>query len=186
MNKDILPIPKHYSDDLKNMIDMLLKKNADLRPSIIEILNMEHIVDRMKKHEYLNGTNISPVNKAEAEINYNMLNLNFENLLITEDKNVTQTTRMNTASSKFQSKIFQEKEDSNIFQINSVKNNKLSNKNLLLNNNDKNLSEFVLEGEKSNKDLVDTTNNDSHATNNTLHESKKYLYRNSKNEKETQ
>jgi hypothetical protein len=147
MSQEILPIPKHYSDDLKNMIEVLLKKNASLRPSINDILIQEHISEKMKKYGLTNETNISPVNKNDAEINYNLLNLNFENLLITEnDSNI----RVNTASTtKFNSKIFQDSE--NKFTINSVKNKKISNKKIFSSNKDKNLncSEFFLEGDSS-------------------------------------
>ena len=47
LSKDILPIPKSYSDDLKEMIDMLLKKDANLRPTIKVKFNWTHSSERV-------------------------------------------------------------------------------------------------------------------------------------------
>ncbi len=48
--KDILPIPKSYSENLKVLIDKVLKKDPELRPSITELLELKIVKDKF--HEY--------------------------------------------------------------------------------------------------------------------------------------
>ena len=38
-----MPIPKKYSQDMNQLIENLLEKNPNIRPSIIDILNEDYI-----------------------------------------------------------------------------------------------------------------------------------------------
>eukprot|EP00743_Colponemidia_sp_Colp-15_P005146 GILK01005539.1.p1 GENE.GILK01005539.1~~GILK01005539.1.p1 ORF type:complete len:649 (+),score=122.95 GILK01005539.1:53-1999(+) len=43
------PIPAHYSPQLRNLIDLMLSKDPDRRPSVNEILAMDFITERIEK-----------------------------------------------------------------------------------------------------------------------------------------
>jgi NIMA (never in mitosis gene a)-related kinase len=84
--KEILPIPKSYSDDLKFLINKLLCKEPNGRPSIKELLQYDFIVSKMKKFGFTNyyenwneceDTNI-PIN--ENSPNYSLFNLGYGDL----------------------------------------------------------------------------------------------------------
>jgi len=47
--REILPIPKSYSEDLKILISKLLCKNPNNRPSIKEVLGYDFIINKMNK-----------------------------------------------------------------------------------------------------------------------------------------
>jgi serine/threonine protein kinase len=102
---DILPIPKQYSQNLKSLIDLLLKKDANLRPSINEILNIDYVLAKMYEFGY-NDSNISPVNKQEAEINFNLLNVKFDNLYDKDENSSTSSRTIEKPKIKFESNLF--------------------------------------------------------------------------------
>ena len=49
LNNEVLPIPKSYSENLKDLIDLLLKKDADLRPSITELVELKIVKDKFEE-----------------------------------------------------------------------------------------------------------------------------------------
>jgi hypothetical protein len=107
MFADILPIPKQYSQGLKSLVDLLLKKDASLRPSISEILNLDYVKEKMNEYGY-GDSNISPVNRQEAEINFNLLNVKFDGLLADKDENSSTSSRSTVEKPKikFESNLF--------------------------------------------------------------------------------
>ncbi len=42
------PIPSHYSDDMKNLVALLLNKNDKERPSALEILKVPFVQGHMR------------------------------------------------------------------------------------------------------------------------------------------
>jgi serine/threonine protein kinase len=106
---DILPIPKQYTQELKNLIDMLLKKDANLRPSISEILSIDFVIEKMIEYGYTDESTISPVNKQEAEINFNLLNVKFENLLDDKEKDNNGNNNTNNSNNSSNNKGFNNK-----------------------------------------------------------------------------
>jgi hypothetical protein len=128
LNNDILPIPKLYSDDMKILVENLLKKDANIRPSIHEILSLEGIITKTSQLELqmnnYDSYNNSP-NPNEIEINNNnFFNLKFDNLLTNNDNNIdlnkdennnsiqtdieyNQENNTSRIKMNFQSKIFQ-------------------------------------------------------------------------------
>lgn len=44
-----MPIPKGYSDDLKNLVELLLKKDPNLRPSIDDIFELDCVKEKLGK-----------------------------------------------------------------------------------------------------------------------------------------
>lgn len=143
MHEEILPIPKHYSSDLKNLVDLLLKKNANLRPSIDEILSFDFIVEKLKQF------NINPCNgmcyksqnsmtSQQGEENAKLFSVKLEDLQshntnsnqinrqmsihsLQEDdyssptsNNRNKSQQLVSPEMKFNSKIFQKEQNSNI------------------------------------------------------------------------
>ncbi len=49
INREVLPIPKSYSEDLKTLISKLLCKSPNNRPSIKEVLGYDFIINKMNK-----------------------------------------------------------------------------------------------------------------------------------------
>ena len=45
-----MPIPKKYSQDMNQLIENLLEKNPNIRPSIIDILNEDYIKKNIAKY----------------------------------------------------------------------------------------------------------------------------------------
>ena len=61
----------YYSKDLQNMINLLLNKNYELRPSCADILKMKIILDKAKKYNLINDI----MNECDSNnINNNLLN----------------------------------------------------------------------------------------------------------------
>ena len=61
----------YYSKDLQNMINLLLNKNYELRPSCADILKMKIILDKAKKYNLINDI----MNECDCNnINNNLLN----------------------------------------------------------------------------------------------------------------
>ena len=61
----------YYSKDLQNMINLLLNKNYELRPSCADILKMKIILDKAKKYNLINDI----MNEYDSNnINNNLLN----------------------------------------------------------------------------------------------------------------
>ena len=99
LNQDILPIPKSYSEDIKNLVFLLLKKDPNLRPSIDEIFLLDCVKEKIKFFQNKNllvnkelvnpnpnpntnpntNTNISNVSISPININAMNSNLNFTN-----------------------------------------------------------------------------------------------------------
>ena len=50
MKGDFAPLPLRYSDDLMNIIKLMLVKNPQIRPSAEELLNNEIILDKIEKY----------------------------------------------------------------------------------------------------------------------------------------
>ena len=89
--KDILPIPKTYSDDLKNLISKLLCKNPNNRPSIKEVLEYDFIINKMNKFGFTkryidwNECYIDD-NISKNSPYYSLFNLSFFNNKNNDDK----------------------------------------------------------------------------------------------------
>jgi len=97
LNQDILPIPKSYSEDIKNLVFLLLKKDPNLRPSIDEIFLLDCVKEKIKFFQNKNllvnkelvnsnpntnpNTNTNTNNVSISPININAMNsnLNFTN-----------------------------------------------------------------------------------------------------------
>lgn len=54
------PIPAHYSADLQSLINSLLNKNAQERPSVAQILQMPIVRDKMQEFVNKGGITIAP------------------------------------------------------------------------------------------------------------------------------
>ena len=84
--RDILPIPKTYSDDLKFIISKLLCKEPNGRPSIKEVLGYDFIIAKMKKYgftSFYDNWNECPDDNApinEQSPNYSLFNLGYGDL----------------------------------------------------------------------------------------------------------
>ena len=86
--KDILPIPKTYSDDLKNLISKLLCKNPNNRPSIKEILEYDFIINKMNKFGFTKRyIDWNEINNLDENINKNDPNYSLFNLRFVIDDN---------------------------------------------------------------------------------------------------
>ena len=51
MNNKQLPIPKYYSGALNTLIDLLLEKNPNLRPSIAKVVEIDYIKMNISKFQ---------------------------------------------------------------------------------------------------------------------------------------
>lgn len=69
-HENILPIPKSYSDNLHEITEMLLSKEADLRPSVNELLEMEIVKEKFEEYR---------IYETEASLNYNSSSSNLNN-----------------------------------------------------------------------------------------------------------
>jgi len=81
LNQDILPIPKTYSEDMKNLVSLLLKKDPNLRPSIEEIFELSYIKERINKFQLelgrsniINSTNSNNFNNPVTINSYSKNN----------------------------------------------------------------------------------------------------------------
>jgi hypothetical protein len=155
LTADILPIPKHYSQDMKTMVESLLKKDPNLRPSVCEILSLPHIIEKMKKLEFTYDSNhsSSPVSSSgDFEVNYNIGNnklnniVNDNSLIILEELKPTFSEQLNindNGNIKFSSKIFNDS-NKNLLNSNTKLNANLSNNNSISSNNSTNLTKAPL------------------------------------------
>ena len=84
--REVLPIPKSYSEDLKFLIGKLLCKEPNGRPTIKEVLQYDFIIAKMKKYgfdDYYKNWNDCPEDNApinESSPNYSLFNLGYGNL----------------------------------------------------------------------------------------------------------
>lgn len=62
LSQDILPIPKSYSEELKKLVELLLKKDPNMRPSIEEILEFEYVAEKMNQFNF----NFSPKSESSS------------------------------------------------------------------------------------------------------------------------
>ena len=88
INQSYIPISKNYSDELKFLIEKLLNKDPQIRPSIKEVLNFDFVVNKMKKYGftkiYDEKWNECPNYVTEGELKksptYSLFNLQMDNL----------------------------------------------------------------------------------------------------------
>lgn len=78
LNKDIPPISTSYSDDLIKLIHRLLDKNSDSRPSIIELLMIPFVQDKMsaikkkiQMQQSLSKSLLHPRHYSQSSTEYN-------------------------------------------------------------------------------------------------------------------
>lgn len=113
-----LPIPKSYSENLKELLDMLLQKEADQRPSINEILDLKIVRDKFE--EYNLYENADYVNNPS--LNESSSQSKFVQNSIT---NSSSASTLNTLSNPSLSKIASEDRFEYKQQIKDNKNNQL-------------------------------------------------------------
>ena len=69
VSKQHLPIPKYYSSDLMKVVDLLLEKNANIRLSVNELLEMDFIELKYKAY----------IIKKEIERKQDIINISVTN-----------------------------------------------------------------------------------------------------------
>lgn len=83
LHTEILPIPKLYSEELRRLINLFLKKDPNLRPSLDEILEDENIKKKMKFDAGI-FFELSPIQKDTA---FDFSDSNLDNLKYKEHVN---------------------------------------------------------------------------------------------------
>ena len=79
-----MPIPKKYSEDIKKLIDCLLEKNPNVRPSISEIYELSFVKKMISKFE--NSEKVMNEFKLKFEMNTKETNCkNFNTLNISNN-----------------------------------------------------------------------------------------------------
>ena len=58
INNKQMPIPKKYSDDFCQLVETLLEKNPNVRPTITEILNQDYVKKYIAKFKLKNEFNL--------------------------------------------------------------------------------------------------------------------------------
>jgi hypothetical protein len=75
LSQEVLPIPKYYSENMKEMVSLLLKKDPNSRPSIEEIFQMEFIQNKIKLYNFEDELEAYNENKKiEYQMNSNKKN----------------------------------------------------------------------------------------------------------------
>lgn len=70
MQMDPEPIPEHFSDSMKALVNKLLNKNPNSRPSIKEILKYDFVVKKLKYRKnkiMIRPPSIAPIRKVSAD-----------------------------------------------------------------------------------------------------------------------
>ena len=123
LNQDILPIPKSYSEDIKNLVFLLLKKDPNLRPSIDEIFLLDCVKEKIKFFQNKNllvnkelvnpntnnnTTNTNTNNVSISPININTMNsnLNFTNFSQISQNHTHNTVNQYTPINENDSSLF--------------------------------------------------------------------------------
>ena len=120
-NQNFIPISKNYSDELQFLIEKLLNKDPQNRPSIKEVLNFDFVVNKMKKYGftkiYDEKWNECPNYVTEGELKksptYSLFNLQMDNLNKYQEKEENEV-KINVLESK--NSINTTIEDKNFFQ----------------------------------------------------------------------
>ena len=143
MNTDILPIPKQYSENLKIMINSLLKKDPSKRPTINEILTIDWVIEKMCKLNLIispqekNKKIISPLNRNvgyspsvcstyspvnENDKNFYLFNLRFDNLLkgMQDESEDNSGSNSKSNSENEENKLILGKKEFSRFQLNKI------------------------------------------------------------------
>lgn len=115
---EFLPIPKSYSENIKELIDLCLKKDANLRPSITEIYELQIVKEKFEEFklydipEQYSTPKVSP-EKFENNNANNMKKLEIIELEIDYSTNLKKTSQT-SSKSKLQPK--QQVNDTNNLQ----------------------------------------------------------------------
>ena len=155
LNKDILPLPKHYSDNLKKIVNLLLKKDPDLRPTTEDILSMDFIIEKMKDlninqespHHFFNSNNsnhsestshnyslsfqASPINENESHY---LFDLGYGNLLkgineVDEEYLATNNFLISNENNKQEKLVIKNNQNNQIYNNNNNQNSQFYNNN---------------------------------------------------------
>ncbi len=133
----MLPIPKHYSENMKEIVSLLLKKDPNSRPSIEDIFQMDFIQNKIKIFKFeadleLYNENVSNTNNIYENTKYPKGN-NKNNIDDIRDKNHEVKTLNEWGSSLFEfgfGNLLKENEEIGLNLVNSentFKENKNSN-----------------------------------------------------------
>ena len=66
-----MPIPKKYSDDFCQLVETLLEKNPNVRPTITEILNQDYVKKYIAKFKLKNEFNLKDHESKISNIMHN-------------------------------------------------------------------------------------------------------------------
>ena len=86
LTKDIVPIPNFYSDNLRNLVTILLDKNMNSRPSVSEILSLPYVKDKI----LLNKVKVTALNSQKKHM-----------IFFYEEKNEKGSERLETEEENF-------------------------------------------------------------------------------------